>query len=72
MVEIEKTNNFINLNGLIFDYVDCKMVDGDNVELSIKPLSYDYTNYEIINLKSGSIKINGVLKNTSQEIINSL
>jgi hypothetical protein len=72
MVEIEKINNFIHLNGLVFDYINCQMIDGDNVELSLKPLSYDYTNYEIINLKSGSIKINGVLKNTSQEIIQSL
>jgi hypothetical protein len=73
MQEIEKTNNFITYDGFVYDYLGFDKIDEMCVHLSIMPLWYDSDgSYEIIGLLGGSTKVNGVLKNTSQEIIDSL
>jgi hypothetical protein len=73
MEEIEKNNNFVTYKGFVYDYLGFDKIDDRSVHLSLRPLWYDTNgSYETIGLLGGSTKVNGVLKNTSQEIIDSL
>lgn len=72
MQEIEKNNSFVTYKGFVYEYLGFNKIDDRSVHLNLKPLWYDRSNDETIGLLGGLTKVNGVLKNTSQEIIDSL
>jgi hypothetical protein len=72
MQQIEKNGNVIGYNGYIYEYISYDKIDDMCVHISMKPLWHDTSGFEIISLLGNDTKVNGVFKNTAQEIIDSL
>lgn len=72
MQQIDKSGNVIGYNNYTYEYISYEKIDDMCVHISMKPLWYDTNGFEVISLLGNDTKVNGVLKSTAQEIIDSL